>query len=505
MEHKDDKASRRSFLKAGVGMMSVMGMGSAPRKVVGSPRPDPPRPNFVFLLGEGHRPDALSLNGKTIVHTPNFDRIGREGIQFPNSFTVNALCLPARSTALTGLYSHNTGCVDNKGWVVPAEVPLFTELLRNAGYEAALFGKAHIGKLGEREWDYYFGFPGAATDYFWPVIDEGSDGKVKPPHVYEGYVDDLVTDRAIAWLKQKREKPFCLCLWFQAPHAPFFRPRRYLDLYNGVPIPKPRAFDDDLKGYPGKPRAFADADNKIGGPYAKHSGTGGVCARSLEEIVKDYYAGVVDTDDNVGKVFQALTDLGQLDDTVMLFTSDHGFFLGEWRMYDKRLMHEPSIRTPMLIRYPRMIRAGSTGKEMILNTDLAPTFLELAGVTIPQWLQGQSLVPLLKGEEPKSWRKDWLYEYYEYPGPTNVRKNRGVRTDRYKFIHYYEAPEEFELYDLQEDPGELHNLYGDPRYAALARRLRQRIDELRKATDDNYVYKEPTPAGSSAAARSRRS
>lgn len=485
--------------------MSVMGMGSAPRKVVGSPRPDPPRPNFIFLLGEGHRPDALSLNGKTIVHTPNFDRIGCEGIQFPNSFTVNALCLPARSTALTGLYSHNTGCVDNKGRVVPAEVPLFTELLRNAGYEAALFGKAHIGKLGEREWDYYFGFPGAATDYFWPVIDEGSDGKVKPPQVYEGYVDDLVTDRAIAWLKQKREKPFCLCLWFQAPHAPFFRPRRYLDLYNGVPIPKPRTFDDDLKGYPGKPRAFADADNKIGGPYAKDSGTGGVCARSLEEIVKDYYAGVVDTDDNVGKVFQALTDLGQLDDTVMLFTSDHGFFLGEWRMYDKRLMHEPSIRTPMLIRYPRMIRAGSTGKEMILNTDLAPTFLELAGVTIPQWLQGQSLVPLLKGEEPKSWRKDWLYEYYEYPGPTNVRKNRGVRTDRYKFIHYYEAPEEFELYDLQEDPGELHNLYGDPCYAALAKQLRQRIDELRKATDDNYVYKEPTPAGSLAAARSRRS
>jgi len=195
----------------------------------------------------------------------------------------------------------------------------------------------------------------------------------------------------------------------------------------------------------------------------------------------------------VGKVFQALTDLGQLDDTVMLFTSDHGFFLGEWRMYDKRFMHEPSIRTPLLVRYPRMIRAASTTKDMALITDLAPTFLDLAGVNIPERIQGQSLVPLLKGEEPNSWRKDWLYEYYEYPAGHIVRKNRGVRTERYKLIHYYEAPEEFELYDLQVDLGELHNLYGDPSHAALARQLRQRIEELRQETDDNYIYQDPTP------------
>jgi arylsulfatase A-like enzyme len=501
MEKKDDKASRREFLKAGVGVVGAMGMGAAPLKPAGAPSPPPARPNFIFLLGEGHRPDALSLNGNPIVRTPNFDRIGREGMQFTNSFSVNALCLPARSCALTGLYTHSTGCVDNKDRMVPLEVPLFTELLRSAGYEVAMFGKTHIPRIGERGWDSYFGFPGPATDYFWPVIDEGADGKVKPPQVFEGYVDDLVTDRAIAWMKQQREKPFCLCLWFQAPHSPFFRPRRYLDLYDGVPIPKPRTFDEDLKGYPGKPRVFVNADNKIGGPYAKHSDSAGNCARSLEEVVKDYYAGVVDTDDNVGKVFQALTDLGQLDDTVMLFSSDHGFFLGEWRMYDKRLMHEPSIRIPMLVRYPKMVRPGSTTKDMALITDIAPTFLDLAGVSVPEWIQGQSLVPLLKGEEPKSWRKDWLYEYYEYPGPHNIRKHRGVRTDRYKLIHYYEAPEEFELYDLQEDPEELHNLHGDPAHAALGRQLRQRLEELRKETDDNYIYEEPAPV----AARSGRS
>jgi arylsulfatase A-like enzyme len=305
--------------------------------------------------------------------------------------------------------------------------------------------------------------------------------------VYEGYVDDLVAERAIQWLRQKRAKPFCLILWFQSPHAPFFRARRYLDLYRGVTIPKPATFDDDLKGYSGKPRAFADADNKIGGPYVKDSETQDNCARTLEEIVKDYYAGVADVDDNLGKVFQALIEMGQFDDTVMMFSSDHGFFLGEWRMYDKRLMHEPSIRTPMLVRYPRLIQAGSSARQMVLNTDIAPTLLDLAGLKIPAWIQGQSLVPLLKGEEPMSWRKDWLYEYYEYPGPHNVRKNRGVRSEQFKLIHYYEDPQEFELYDLKEDPGELNNLYADPRYATLARDLRQRISELREETDDHYI------------------
>jgi arylsulfatase A-like enzyme len=426
------------------------------------------------------------LNGNRILETPNLDRLGREGIQFQNSFVANALCLPSRATALTGLHSHSTGCVDNRERVIPVDVPLFTDLLRAAGYEVALFGKAHVGRLGERQWDYYFGFPGAAADYFWPRIEDGANGKIESNRVYEGYVDDLVTDRAIGWLKQKRDKPFCLILWFQSPHAPFFRARRHLDLYNGVPIPKPATFDDDLKGYPGKPRAFAEADNKIGGPYAQGGATKDNCARSLEEMVKDYYAGVAVVDDNLGKVFQALADIGQLDDTAIMFSSDHGFFLGEWRMYDKRFMHEPSIRTPMLVRYPRLVRAGSRAGQMVLNTDIAPTFLELAGISVPPAMQGRSLVPLLKGEESRPWRKDWLYEYYEYPGPHNVRRNRGVRTERHKLIHYYAAPEEFELYDLQEDPGELHNLYGDPRHATLARDLRRRIQELREETGDHY-------------------
>jgi arylsulfatase A-like enzyme len=258
-----------------------------------------------------------------------------------------------------------------------------------------------------------------------------------------------------------------------------------------MPIPKPATFDDDLKGYPGKPRAFAEADDHIG-PYAKNSPEAGNCARSLEELTKDYYACIVAADENTGRVFKALEEMGQLDNTVIMFSSDHGFFLGEWGKYDKRFMHEPSIRVPMLVRYPRMIRADSTASPMVLNLDIAPTFLELAGIPVPEWMQGHSLAPFFKGQEPPAWRKDWLYEYYEYPGDHNVRKNRGVRTERYKLIHYYEAPEEFELYDLKEDPGELHNLYADPHFASLVRDLRHRLAELREETNDHYIYQEPT-------------
>ena len=476
--------NRRTFLQAGAGTLGTMALAQE----------RPRRPNLIFMTTDGHRPDALSLNGNRILQTPNFDRIGREGVQFRNSFVCNALCLPSRATALTGLHSHNTGCVDNQDRAIPEDVPLFTDLLREAGYEVGVFGKAHVRDLGKRNFDYYFGYPGASTDYFFPVITEGARGETGPPKVYEGYVEDVVTERVIRWVKQKRDKPFCLIFWYQSPHAPFFRPRHLLDLYNGVPIPKPATFDDDLKGYPGKPRGFANADDRIG-DYNRVSQTRNNCARSLEEMVKDYYAGIVSADECTGRLFTALAEIGQLDDTAMMFSSDHGFFMGEWRKYDKRFMHEPSIRTPMLIRYPRLGRPGRTVDAMVTNLDIAPTFLELAGVEVPKRMQGLSVAPFLRGEQPKTWRKDWLYEYYEYPGAHSVPKNRGVRTDRYKYIHYYEPPEEFELYDLEEDPGELHNLYGDPRHAGLQRDLARRLAELREETGDHYVFQPPARRG----------
>lgn len=480
--------SRRDILKAGVGALGGLSIaeqlkarelhtGSAQAQGTDTSH----RPNLVFFLGEGLRPDQFSIAGNKLLRTPHMDRIGREGIRFENSFVTNSICLPSRASVLTGLFSHSTGCIDNRGRSVPAKVPIISDILREAGYESAFFGKAHIKDLCRRDWDYFLGFEDAGANYYHPVAIESRRGVLNPPRRFNGYVDDVLTDQALEWMKG-RTKPFCLFFWFVAPHAPFYRPRRYLDLFNGVPIPKPSTFDDDLKGYPSKPRAFAEADNKVGTTIE------GDTVRSLEELVKDHYAGVLDNDDNVGRIMNALEEAGTLDDTAILLSSDHGFFLGEWRMYDKRFMHEPSIRIPLMIRYPRVMKAGITCEKMALNVDLAPTILELAGVTNPPKMHGRSLLPFAKGFQPANWRNDWLYEYYEYPGPNSVKRHRGVRTERYKLIHYYRTPEEFEFYDLKEDPEEVDNRYGDPHYSNLIKRLFQRIDELRKETEDTEEY-----------------
>lgn len=489
--------SRRSFLKGGTALLGSLALGSVVRDARAAdgaptdPAPGVPtkRPNLVFFLGEGVRWDEFSCTGNPIIQTPHQDRIAREGMRFSNAFVTHAVCAPSRASIYTGLHSHGTSVVDNRmRQAIPRDIPLVSDLLRNAGYEVAFLGKAHV-KDGwrDREWDYYLGFNGAGTNYYNPVLWEGIHGTWTGPTTYEGYVDDLITDRALQWLDQPRDKPFCLFINFCAPHAPFYRPRRLLDLYNGVPIPKPATFDDDLKHppYPGKPSAFVDARNKIGTTILSNDDP-----RSLEELVKDHYAGVVDNDDNVGRVVQWLERSGQSDDTAIMLSSDHGFFLGEWRMFDKRFMHEPSIRVPLMIRYPRMIKPGTVCERMALNIDLAPTLLELAGLPVPSNMHGRSLVPLLQGRAVADWRTDWLYEYFEYPDWEQVRPHRGVRTERYKLIHYHKLPafphlpEEFELYDLQQDPGEIHNLHGTPGYDSLANRLLDRLAELRRETGD---------------------
>jgi arylsulfatase A-like enzyme len=386
-------------------------------------------------------------------------------------FVTNSLCAPSRATLLTGLYSHSHGVIDNKNRRISPEQPLLPDLLRQAGYEVAFCGKSHVaGALRDRKWDYYFGYRGQGN-YLKPVISEGTGGKDQP---YEGYMDDVVTEKAVEWLKRPHDRPFCLFLWFKAPHRSWVRAPRHQDLFKDVTIPQPATLTDAGAGDVGKPKAFLEADNKVGSfPDV----------RTLDGFVKDYYATLVAVDENVGRVFEALTETGHLDNTALLYTSDNGFFHGEWGRFDKRLMHEPSIRVPLLIRYPKLIRARSLNDRMVLNIDIAPTVLELAGAPVPPWMHGRSVVPLLKGQKP-AWRQDWLYEYFEYPAVHSVRKHRGVRTERYKLIHYYEEPEEFELYDLRRDPGERRNLYGQPGHEKLTRRLRQRIEALRKETGD---------------------
>jgi arylsulfatase A-like enzyme len=442
------------------------------------------RPNILCIVGEGLRWDEFSSVGNKILHTPNMDRIGREGCTFRNAFVINALCLPSRATLLTGMYSHSTGAVSNVQGKISPRFPLVCDLLQKAGYETAFLGKSHVeGALMDHPWDYYFGFVGQA-DYYRPVITEGVRGVYGKPTLYAGqYVDTLLTKKAVAWLAQKRDKPFCLFLWFYAPHAPFYRPKDMVNDFNGVPIPVPPTFDEDLKDYPGKPRAVADADNKIG-----YSEVFNDDPRSLEELVKDHYAGVEDNDRNVGAVMKELERQGTAANTAVLLSSDHGFFLGEHHFYDKRLMYEPSIRVPMMIVCPGRVKPGTTSDKMVLNLDVAPTLLDIARIEIPADMQGKSMMPLAEGKHVP-WRTDWLYEYYEYPGFEDVRPCRGVRTERYKLIHFFLPPEEWELYDLKTDPNEATNLYGRPEYAELTAHLKERLKALRKETNDTYQYK----------------
>jgi arylsulfatase A-like enzyme len=427
------------------------------------------RPNFVIMMCDDQRWDAMSLAGNTVLKTPNMDRIGREGILFHNAFVINSLCSPSRATILTGTYSHTNGVIDNRGKVdVRPETPWMPDLLRAAGYEVAFCGKSHQkSALRDRKWDFYFGYRGQGR-YKDPVIAEGTDGK---DAVHPGWMDDVVTDKAIGWLKGRAEKPFCLFLFFKACHRSWERPARLADLYKDVTVPKPALWDDAGAG---KPKAFLDADNKIGGFKD---------VADYDKFMKDYYATIVGADENVGKVLSTLASMGKLDDTMVLHTGDNGFFLGEWQRFDKRFMHEVSIRVPMVVRYPKLIKAGSVSDRMVLNLDIAPTLLDLAGVAVPKEMQGRSWAPLFK--DPKAeFRKDWLYEYYEFPDGHKVKPQRGVRTEQWKLIHYYEQPEEFELYDLQKDPWEKENLYGKAEQADRAEELKVRLEELRKETGD---------------------
>lgn len=427
------------------------------------------RPNFVIFMTDDQRFDAMSCAGNKVLRTPNLDRLAGEGVRFRNAFVTNSLCAPSRATILTGKYSHATGVMDNKARTIKPDQVLFTQLLQKAGYEVAFCGKSHVtGSLRDYKWDYYFGYKDQGK-YINPRIAEGTDGK---DEVRQGYMDDIVTGKAADWLtSRKSDKPFCLLLWFKASHRSWNRAPRHADLFKDTAIPKPATFDADFKG---KPKAFIEADNRIG----KFKDV-----LTLDSFLKDYYSTLTAMDENVGRVLEVLTKKGQLDETFIMHTSDNGFFAGEWQMFDKRFMHEPSIRVPMLVRYPKLIKAGSLNDKMVLNIDIAPTVLDLAGVKVPTDLHGRSMVALLKNQ-PAPWRKDWLYEYFEFPGAHSVRKNRGVRTERYKYIHYFEAPEEFELYDLQKDPDERDNLYGRPEYAELTKQLRERMTELRKETGD---------------------
>jgi arylsulfatase A-like enzyme len=449
------------------------------------------RPNIVVFMTDDQRSDAMSVAGNRILKTPNMDRIAREGMRFEQAFVTSSLCGPSRASFLTGLYSHAHGYISN------ADPPAFgdqkgiehrttyVERLRKAGYRTAIVGKWHLrGSPAASGFDEWVVFPWQG-EYFDPeMIANGATIKMR------GFSEDVVGDQALAQLRASgaSERPFCLLVHFKAPHRSWEPPARFEKAFADVEIPVPRTFEDRLEG---RPDAVRNASNAIGdmGDFAKRGVPPDLPReerkrRNLQELVKNYYRVLLAVDENVGRVLQALDERRVADDTVVVYTSDNGFFLGEHGLFDKRLMYEGSIRVPMLVRSPARSRRGVVdSRHMVLNVDLAPTLLELAGVEPPPGLHGKSFASLLDGRDVP-WREAFLYEYYEYPAAHCVRKNRGLRTERWKLIHFFEQPEEWELYDLKTDPDETINLAGRPEHQGRVRELRERMTALRRELGD---------------------
>lgn len=506
---------RRQLLKlAGAGAATLAippALANAAAELAARPRTKAKdgAPNIIFVMTDDQAKPALSIYGNTLLKTPHMDRIGAEGLRFDEAFVTTSVCAPSRASYLTGLYAHSHGVTSNgeePGWYhqmgLRHDQVTWPMLLRDAGWHTGIVGKWHI-KSDPTGFDHAAILRGQGR-YFDPeFIVNGA------PVTFRGHTDDVIGDQALAFLQQRpKDRPFALCFHFKAPHGNWEADGRFADRFADAEIPVPLRF---LEGAPdGAPEALSRATMDIAkmgdfgrdGQRRKAEVPKGLPPRehalaNLQAFMRNYYRVLLGVDDNLGRVLDFLDANGLADNTIVVYTSDNGFFLGQFGFYDKRLMYEPSIRVPMLMRWPAGLAAGAVDdRHMVLNVDVGPTLLDMAGVAVPSWMQGRSWKPLLAGHAPRgaattpraddaAWRGDFLYEWYEYPAVHCVRKHRGVRTERWKLIHFFEGDEEWALYDLASDPDELVNLVDRPEHAARVASLRARIDALRRETGDD--------------------
>lgn len=484
------------MLGGGVAGLSLLRHLSGEAREAPVPKLKADAPNILFIMTDDQAQSALSLYGNPILKTPNMDRIGKEGIRFNQSFVTTSVCAPSRASYLTGLYAHTHGVTSNgeePGWYeqmgLRHDQITYPMLLRQAGYHTAIVGKWHIKSM-PTGFDHWAILRGQGS-YFDPefIVNDA-------PVRFRGHTDDVIGDQALTYLRQRPEdKPFCLCYQFKAPHGPWEPDPRFYDAYADVEIPLPTGFGQPQPE--DAPVAFSKTTQEIadmGDFFRDNERRKAQVDKNLPEderlravlqaYVRNYYRVLLGVDENVGRVLDFLDQNGLADNTLVVYTSDNGMFLGEHGFYDKRMMLEPSIRVPTLMRWPKRIHPGRVDdKHMVLNIDMAPTLLEIAGVAPPPWMQGRSWKPLLE-EKRTDWRKDFLYEWYEYPAVHCARKHRGVRNERWKLIHFWEQPEEWALYDLKEDPDERINLIDRPEHVRRIAELKQRIVQLRADTGD---------------------
>lgn len=445
----------------------------------------PTRPNIVFIMSDDHAAHALGSYGSKINQTPQLDRIARDGIRFLNCFAVNSICTPSRAAILTGKYSHLNGVpVFNR---FDGSQQTVAKLLQAAGYHTGMIGKWHLFS-DPTGFDYWNILPGQG-EYHNPVMIEM--GKRKR---LSGYTTDLISDLSIEFLKNRpREKPFFLMSHHKAPHRNWEPAARHARLYEDQDIPEPATFHDD---YATRSDAAAEAtmridrdltpsDLKVQPPVGLDAA--GLKKWKYQRYIKDYLRCVAALDENVGRLLDYLDQNGLKENTLVIYTSDQGFFLGDHNWYDKRFMYEESLRMPFLARWPSKIKAGTVHPGMILNVDFAPTFLEAAGLPVPRDMQGKSLLALLRGEKPADWRTSMYYRYYHYPEHHRVQPHYGIRTETNKLI-FFNKINQWELFDLKKDPRELKNVYANPDYQATVTSLKKELGRLREELQDRDQF-----------------
>lgn len=456
------------------------------------------RPNIVFIMTDDHAAHAISAYGSKLIQTPNIDRLAREGLKFENCFVTNSICTPSRAAILTGKYAHQNGVpvfnhIDNTQ-------PMLPKYLQTAGYHTGMVGKWHLGGNDPKRpdegkpagFDYWNILPGQGA-YFDPVMIENGERKK-----LSGYTTDIITDLSMNFVKNRpQDKPFFLMYHHKAPHRNWQPDEKHRKQYENYEPPIPATFDDDYKGKSDAARQstmhidtdLTETDTKVKPP----AGLSGAELKrwKFKRYMQDYLACVQSVDDNIGRFLEFLDKSGLAENTIVMYTSDQGFFLGEHNFYDKRFMYEESLRMPFLIRWPGKIKPGSVSKDIILNVDFAPMMLDAAGVKVPADMQGRSFLPLLSGRTPKGWRTSMYYRYY-HPGHHNVAPHYGIRTHRYKLI-YFNKLNQWELYDLLKDPIEMNNVYSDPAYQKIVVQLKVEMNRLRKELKDEDQFADTLP------------
>jgi len=486
------------------------------------------RPNILFIFADDHAYQALSCYGSNRNETPNLDRIAKEGMRFDRCFVTNSICGPARAVIQTGKYSHLNG-FERNGRTFDGQQQTVGKLLQRAGFQTAIVGKWHL-KSEPTGFDYYHRLIGQGP-YYNPRM-RTNEGAVGPEGYrvinHTGYTTDIVTDLALDWLANKRDpdKPFLLMYQHKAPHRNWQPGPKYLTKYDGVAISEPPTLYDDYRGRtpsaarqemtvakhlnerdlklirpPGlTPQQQAQWDRAYepkNAAFREANLDGQALVQwKYQRYVKDYLRCIDAIDENVGRVLDFLDQNELSENTVVIYSSDQGWYLGEHGWYDKRWMYEESFRTPLLVRWPGKVRPGSVCSDMVMNLDFPELFLDVAGAAIPDDMQGRSFKPLLLGQQPDDWRKSVYYHYYEFPGAHSVQKHYGVRTERHKLIHFYELGD-WELFDLENDPHELTSVYSDATYAEVVAEMKQELTRLRKQYQDDGSFA-PPPASSRA-------